>query len=117
MNGERRFKFRTHRAHSALSINHGVHATAYTNDTCPAPMWAMSLGIPAKASPANSAGHIIPFGDCPTPPARTQRATTTLTGDMTDQEELQGVISLLVSLGVEVVDVLTVPESAGLRSQ
>ncbi|WP_416952216.1 hypothetical protein ACNKF0_11430 [Nocardioides sp. T5] len=46
-----------------------------------------------------------------------QRPQTVLSGEVADQEELQGVISLLVSLGVEVVDVLTVPESAGLRSQ
>jgi hypothetical protein len=45
-----------------------------------------------------------------------QRPQTVLSGDVADQEELQGVISLLVSLGVEVVDVLTVPEPAGLRS-
>ena len=45
-----------------------------------------------------------------------QRPQTVLSGDVADQEELQGVISLLVSLGVEVVDVLTVPEPARLPS-
>lgn len=45
-----------------------------------------------------------------------QRPQTLLSGDIADQEELQGVISLLVSLGVGVVDVLTVPELAGLPS-
>jgi hypothetical protein len=45
-----------------------------------------------------------------------QRPQTVLSGDVADQEELQGVISLLVSLGVEVVDVLTVPDPAGLPS-
>lgn len=45
-----------------------------------------------------------------------QRPQTVLSGDVADQEELQGVISLLVSLGVEVVDVLTVPAPTGLRS-
>ena len=42
--------------------------------------------------------------------SRTQRATTTLTGDLTDQEELQGVINHLRSLGIDVVEVLTIPE-------
>lgn len=42
--------------------------------------------------------------------ARTQRATTTLTGDMTDQEELQGVLNLLNSLGIAVVEVVTIPD-------
>jgi len=46
-----------------------------------------------------------------------QRPQTVLSGDVADQEELQGVISLLVSLGVEVVDVLTVPAPAGLPSE
>ena len=45
-----------------------------------------------------------------------QRPQTVLSGDVADQEELQGVISLLVSLGVEVVDVLTVPATTGLPS-
>lgn len=45
-----------------------------------------------------------------------QRPQTVLSGDVADQEELQGVISLLVSLGVEVVDVLTVPDPARLPS-
>jgi hypothetical protein len=45
-----------------------------------------------------------------------QRPQTVLSGDVADQEELQGVISLLVSLGVEVVDVLTVPAPTGLPS-
>jgi hypothetical protein len=42
--------------------------------------------------------------------ARSQRATTTLTGDVTDQQELQGVLNLLSSLGINVVEVLTIPE-------
>lgn len=45
-----------------------------------------------------------------------QRPQTVLSGDVADQEELQGVISLLVSLGVEVVDVLTVPAPTRLPS-
>lgn len=45
-----------------------------------------------------------------------QRPQTVLSGDVADQEELQGVISLLVSLGVEVVEVLTVPAPTGLPS-
>ena len=42
--------------------------------------------------------------------ARTQRATTTLTGEMADQEELQGVLNLLNSLGIAVVEVVTIPD-------
>lgn len=41
--------------------------------------------------------------------ARTQRATT-LTGEMADQEELQGVLSLLSSLGISVIEVVAFPE-------
>jgi hypothetical protein len=41
---------------------------------------------------------------------KTQRATTTLTGDLTDQEELQGVLNLLNSLGINVVEIVTIPE-------
>ncbi len=41
--------------------------------------------------------------------ARTQRATT-LTGEMADQEELQGVLSLLSSLGISVVEVVAFPD-------
>jgi hypothetical protein len=37
-------------------------------------------------------------------------ASTTLTGNVTDQEELQGVLNLLGSLGIEVIEVLTIPE-------
>jgi hypothetical protein len=42
--------------------------------------------------------------------ARHHRASTTLTGQVTDQEELQGVLNLLSSLGIEVIEVLTIPE-------
>jgi len=38
------------------------------------------------------------------------RTQTTLTGDVADQEELQGVINFLASMGVTIVDVLTIPE-------
>jgi hypothetical protein len=41
---------------------------------------------------------------------KTQRATTTLTGELADQEELQGVINLLNSLGIKVVEIVTIPE-------
>ena len=41
---------------------------------------------------------------------RTQRATTTLTGEMTDQQELQGVLNLLNTLGIEVVEDVTIPD-------
>ena len=42
--------------------------------------------------------------------ARHHRAQTTLTGRVTDQEELQGVLNLLSSLGIDVVEVVTIPE-------
>ena len=38
------------------------------------------------------------------------RTQTTLTGEVLDQEELQGVINHLASMGVTIVDVLTIPE-------
>ncbi|HEX4688550.1 MAG TPA: hypothetical protein VH228_17350 [Nocardioides sp.] len=41
--------------------------------------------------------------------ARSQRATTTLTGDVADQQELQGVLNLLNSLGIDVIEVVTIP--------
>ena len=41
---------------------------------------------------------------------RTHRAQTTLTGDLKDQEELQGVLNFLSSMGVNVLEVLTIPE-------
>ena len=39
-----------------------------------------------------------------------QRSQTTLVGDVTDQEELQGVLNFLSSMGVTVLEVLTIPE-------
>jgi hypothetical protein len=41
---------------------------------------------------------------------RRHRASTTLTGRITDQQELQGVLNLLSSLGFDVVEVVTIPE-------
>jgi len=41
--------------------------------------------------------------------ARTQRATT-LTGELADQQELQGVLTLLSSLGISVVEVVAFPD-------
>ena len=38
------------------------------------------------------------------------RTQTTLTGDVVDQEELQGVINHLASMGITIVEVLTIPE-------
>lgn len=35
---------------------------------------------------------------------------TTLTGQVLDQEELQGVINHLATMGVTIVEVLTIPE-------
>jgi hypothetical protein len=34
---------------------------------------------------------------------------TTLTGEVTDQEELLGVLNLLTSLGIPIVEVITIP--------
>lgn len=44
-----------------------------------------------------------------------QRPQTVLLGEVVDQEELQGVISLLASLRIDIVDVVTLPESAARR--
>lgn len=37
-------------------------------------------------------------------------AQTTLMGDLSDQDELQGVLNLLRSLGIDIVEILTLPE-------
>lgn len=42
--------------------------------------------------------------------ARHHRASTTLTGEVTDQQELQGLLALLDSLGISVIEVMTVPD-------
>jgi hypothetical protein len=42
--------------------------------------------------------------------ARHHPASTTLVGELADQEELQGVLQLLDSLGVEVIEVVTIPD-------
>ncbi len=42
--------------------------------------------------------------------SRTHRAQTTLTGDVVDQEELQGVLSYLHVLGIPVLEIVTIPE-------
>lgn len=39
-----------------------------------------------------------------------QRPSTTLVGDVTDQQELQGVLNLLSALGIDVLEVVTIPE-------
>lgn len=41
---------------------------------------------------------------------RRHPASTTLTGQITDQQQLQGMLNLLGSLGFDVVEVLTIPE-------
>lgn len=41
---------------------------------------------------------------------RTHRPQSTLTGDVADQEELQGVLNLLSSLGIHVIEVVTIPD-------
>lgn len=40
----------------------------------------------------------------------TQPATTTLVGDIADAKELQGVLDLLSALGVDVIEIVTIPE-------
>jgi hypothetical protein len=42
--------------------------------------------------------------------SRSHRPHTTLTGDLNDQEELQGVLNHLRSMGVDIVEVLTIPD-------
>jgi hypothetical protein len=42
--------------------------------------------------------------------ARHHPASTTLTGEIVDQQELQGMLSLLDSLGITVTEVVTIPE-------
>ncbi len=37
-------------------------------------------------------------------------AQSTLTGDLADQEELQGVLNLLSSLGIDIVEIVTIPD-------
>ena len=39
-----------------------------------------------------------------------QRTQTTLTGDLVDQQELQGVLNFLSSLGITIVDVVTISD-------
>lgn len=39
-----------------------------------------------------------------------QRTETTLTGDLVDQQELQGVLNFLSSMGITIVDVVTIPD-------
>ena len=39
-----------------------------------------------------------------------QRTQTTLTGDLADQQELQGVLNFLSSMGITIVDVVTIPD-------
>lgn len=41
---------------------------------------------------------------------RTHHTQTTLSGDIEDQEELQGVLNYLSSMGIAVVEVVTIPE-------
>ena len=42
--------------------------------------------------------------------SRHHRPSTTLVGDLADQEELQGVLNMLSGLGVDLLEVLTIPE-------
>ena len=38
------------------------------------------------------------------------RVSTTLTGDVADQAELQGVMNLLQSLGIDIIEVVSIPD-------
>jgi len=42
--------------------------------------------------------------------SRRAHGSTTLVGDVTDQEELLGVLNMLNALGVAVIEVVTIPE-------
>ena len=44
------------------------------------------------------------------PPRHAAGRTTTLTGELTDQQELQGVLDLRNSLGIGVVEVVTISD-------
>jgi hypothetical protein len=50
------------------------------------------------------------LGKFPQLQPRTHRPQTTLTGEVRDQEELQGVLNFLSSMGVTVLEVITIPE-------
>ena len=39
-----------------------------------------------------------------------KRTQTTLTGDVADQEELQGVLNHLSMMGITIIDVITIPD-------
>lgn len=41
---------------------------------------------------------------------RNHPAQTTLMGDLSDQDELEGVLSLLRSLGIDIVEFVTIPD-------
>jgi hypothetical protein len=41
---------------------------------------------------------------------QTHPAQTTLTGELEDQQELQGVLAFLNSLGITVLEVVTIPD-------
>jgi hypothetical protein len=41
---------------------------------------------------------------------RQHPVTTTLTGQVIDQQELEGVLQLIRGLGIDVVEVLTIPD-------
>lgn len=50
------------------------------------------------------------LGAFPRLTANVRRAQTTLTGDVVDQAELQGVLNFLSSMGITIVDVVTIPD-------
>jgi len=68
-----------------------------------ATMTRMMIRVDAEISDELSSAfpHLTP---------RHHKAHTTLTGDMTDQQELQGILNLLSSLGITVIEVVTIPE-------
>lgn len=50
------------------------------------------------------------LGAFPQLTTRHHRASTTLVGDVVDQEQLQGVLNLLSSMGLDVIEVVTIPD-------
>jgi hypothetical protein len=42
--------------------------------------------------------------------SRHHRPSTTLVGELSDQEELQGVLNMLRLMGVDLLEVLTIPD-------
>ena len=59
------------------------------------------LGTPVSHEMVSAFPHLT---------SRQHGGSTMLTGSVADQEELLGVLNLLSTMGIEVVEVLTIPE-------